>query len=220
MLQKHVIATLSPELTLPSVVDWFNQQNICALGIAAFGPLDINKASDTYGFITTTPKKGWQNFNLIGYLRKNLNNGGNLPIGFQTDVNAAALAENKTKDHLSKKCCVYITVGGGIGVGVSYKGSAFEGLSHGEGGHIRTARFSKNGKIDDFKGVCPFHGDCVEGMCCVKALSERSNTPPEKLELLADNHEIWVLLINYTDYRKINFIRMSLVFIWESFARQ
>uniref|UniRef100_A0A0A9YE54 fructokinase n=1 Tax=Lygus hesperus TaxID=30085 RepID=A0A0A9YE54_LYGHE len=194
IIEKVIIPTTTPDETLTRVGDQLSKWKINTLGIGSFGPIDLNKKSPTYGFITTTPKPGWQQTDILGKLRKNLQSHGlNIPIGFNTDCNAAALCEvlygqhvNAAGEKLSKQDTVaYITAGTGVGIGVSIEGRLISGLLHPEGGHMIPRR--KAG--DNFKGVCPFHGDCVEGLSSTVAAAERICIARDKLASVQDHPE-------------------------------
>ncbi|SPQ98641.1 unnamed protein product (mitochondrion) [Plasmodiophora brassicae] len=160
---KRFPTTSSPEETYQTALDWFAQTGkpIGALGIATFGPVCLNRASASYGQIGATPKKGWRQYNILSFLSSKLPN---VPIGIDTDVNAAALAELQygTGRGANLHSLAYITVGTGVGVGLCVDGKSLIGMSHAEAGHIRVPRHESDPK-DTFQGVCPSHGDCVEG---------------------------------------------------------
>jgi fructokinase len=151
-----------------------------ALGIASFGPVDLRAGSPTYGFITSTTKPGWRNTDIAQRLGRRL--GG--PVGFDTDVNGAALAEGRWGAARGLEDFAYVTVGTGIGVGTIVRGRSVFGMNHTELGHIRVAR--KPG--DKFPGVCPFHGDCIEGLASGPAIEARAGMPASKLP---PDHPAW-----------------------------
>lgn len=159
------IPTQDPATTIPPIIEFFKEKEIEALGIACFGPIDLNKDSDTYGYITTTPKLAWQNFDIVGTLKKALN----VPIGFDTDVNGSVLGESTWGIGKGLKSCIYITVGTGIGVGVVADGKLLHGMLHPEAGHILLEKH----KEDTYKGHCPFHPNCLEGLAAGPAIEER-----------------------------------------------
>ncbi len=165
ILVRKSIKTEHPDVTLPKVLDVFNGYDIIALGIGSFGPVDLNKNSKTYGFITSTPKPNWGNIDLVGYFKQHLN----VPIGFDTDVNAAAYAELNYGSAKGLNSCVYITVGTGIGGGVVVNGEMTHGLAHPELGHMYVRRHPK----DEYVGTCPYHHDCLEGLAAGPALEGR-----------------------------------------------
>lgn len=184
-------ATRDPETTLAEVVDFFRPQIAQygppnALGIASFGPLDLDQQSATYGHISHTPKPGWRHFDLLGQLQQALN----CPATLDTDVNAAALAEYRWGAGQQCDPLIYLTVGTGVGGGVVVQGRPLRGLIHPEMGHLRVVRLPD----DDFPGACPFHDDCVEGLCSGPALRVRQNLAPEHWP--ADDPE-WQRLSEY-----------------------
>ncbi len=144
-----------------------------ALGIASFGPVDLRPLSRTFGFITSTTKAGWRNTDVAQRLGRRLG----VPVGFDTDVNGAALAEGRWGAAAGLSDYAYATVGTGIGVGSIVRGRSVFGMNHTELGHIRVVR--KPG--DTFAGVCPFHGDCVEGLASGPAIEARTGKPPAAL---------------------------------------
>jgi fructokinase len=160
---------------------WRSQYgNIRALGVASFGPVDLRTQSNTYGFVTSTAKVGWRNSDVARRLEKRFG----LPVGFDTDVNGAALAEGRWGAGVGLTDFAYVTVGTGIGVGTVVGGRTIFGMNHTELGHIRTAR--RPG--DSFPGICSFHGDCVEGLASGPAIEARSGVPASKL---ATDHPAW-----------------------------
>jgi fructokinase len=144
-----------------------------ALGIASFGPVDLAPDSKTYGYITSTPKPGWRDTDLAQRLARRLGT----PVGFDTDVNGAALAEGRWGAGAGLTDFAYVTVGTGIGVGSIVRGRSVFGMNHAEIGHIRVVR--KKG--DDFPGVCPFHGDCIEGLASGPAIEARAGRAATEL---------------------------------------
>jgi fructokinase len=142
---------------------------IQALGIASFGPLDLARHSPSYGSITSTVKTGWRNTPVAARLAHTFK----VPVGFDTDVNGAALAEGRWGAAKDLADYAYVTVGTGVGVGLVVNRRLAHGIGHPELGHIRIAR--KAG--DDWRGVCTFHGDCVEGLASGAAIAARANLP-------------------------------------------
>jgi fructokinase len=176
-----------PSETLPKVIEFFeNHRPFAALGIAAFGPCDLDPRSPTYGYITSTPKPGWENVDLLGILRRALA----VPIGFDTDVNAAALGEWTWGTGEGLESLVYVTVGTGIGGGGVINGRMMHGLIHPEMGHIRVPRVSG----DSFPGNCPYHGDCLQGLAAGPAIEARWGKPAEELP---PDHPAWSLEASY-----------------------
>jgi fructokinase len=185
------IATTTPEETLDRVARFFTEQtpraSLAALGVATFGPVDVDSRSATFGSITTTPKPGWQHVDLVGPLRRALG----IPVGFDTDVNGAALAEHCWGSARDVRSLVYVTVGSGIGGGALVDGRPVHGLVHPEMGHQRLPRDLAR---DPFPGVCPYHGDCWEGLASAPALAARWGQAPETLP---DGHPAWDLEADY-----------------------
>src|SRR5262245_35381209 len=185
------IPTTTPGETIRHVVTFFTEHAsrspLAALGIASFGPLDLDPHSPTYGSITTTPKPGWQHVDLVGPLRRALS----VPIAFDTDVNGAALAEHRWGSARGLGSMVYVTVGSGIGGGALIDGRPVHGLVHPEMGH---QRLPHDRARDPFAGVCPHHGDCWEGLASAPALAARWGQAPETLP---DEHPAWELEADY-----------------------
>ncbi len=184
-------ATTTPEETLQHSIRFFNEQQkkykLEALGVSCFGPLDLDPASTTYGYITTTPKAGWQFTNVVGILQEALG----LPVGFDTDVNGAALAEYRWGNPEGLQNLVYYTIGTGIGAGVLIDGKPVHGLVHPEAGHVLIRQDLKN---DPFKGICPYHKTCLEGLCSGPAIQARFGVPAHDLP---ENHPFWDIFAYY-----------------------
>ena len=185
-------ATTSPERTLQQALNFLlaeqdRQGPLAAVGIASFGPVDLRPDSPTYGFITSTPKPGWSNVSIAGATRSALG----VPVGFDTDVNAAALAEQRWGVGRGLHSFVYLTIGTGIGGGGLLDGKLTHGLVHPEMGHIRVPH---DLAADPFAGICPFHGDCLEGLASGPAMNARWRQPAEELP---DDHPAWALEARY-----------------------
>jgi fructokinase len=165
-----------------AVLDRWRQQHgaVRALGIASFGPVDLRADSPTFGYITSTTKPGWRNTDVGQRLGKRLG----VPVGFDTDVNGAALAEGRWGAGRGLDDFAYVTVGTGIGVGTIVRGRSIFGMNHTELGHIRVVR--KPG--DTFAGMCPFHGDCIEGLASGPAIEARTGKPAFQLP---PDHPAW-----------------------------
>lgn len=177
------IDTTEPQQTMASVIEFFKSQkqqgyHFDQLGLACFGPIDLHKSSPTYGYITATPKPHWSNVAILPNLEQALA----CKVSFDTDVNAAALAEYYWGAAQDTEVCVYVTVGTGLGGGVVIQGKPLHGLIHPEIGHILLA------PPDGIQGICPFHGNCAEGLASGKAMSEIWQQPAETLE---DDHPAW-----------------------------
>lgn len=176
---RAIIPTTNPDDTLAAVLAWFKSQPpIAALGIASFGPVDLDPRSPSWGHITNTTKSGWSYTNLAPALGAALG----VPVGFDTDVNGAAIAEAKWGAAQGCASAVYLTVGTGIGGGAVINGQPLHGLGHPEMGHIRMALHPAD---KGFAGICPFHGACCEGLASGPAIIARFGAP---LSALAHDH--------------------------------
>ncbi len=161
---RRAIPTRDPATTLAEAADWFMQQGgIRALGIGSFGPVELDRASARWGFITNTPKAGWAACDIAGHFARALG----VPVGFDTDVNAAALAEHRAAGGGS---LAYLTIGTGIGGGLVLEGKPVHGIAHPEIGHIYPRRHPDDA---GFAGICPHHGDCLEGLASGPAIIAR-----------------------------------------------
>ena len=167
-----------------------------AIGIGSFGPVDLHRDSLSYGHITATPKLAWRNFNLAGAVRNALN----LPIGFDTDVNAAALGEARWGGAQTVADFLYVTVGTGIGGGALVRGNPLHGLQHPEMGHIRVPH---DWAQDAYAGICPYHGDCLEGLASGPAIEARWGCAAA--DLLPD-HQAWELEAHYLALGLMNWV--------------
>ncbi|HYF92333.1 MAG TPA: ROK family protein [Symbiobacteriaceae bacterium] len=189
--------TTSPDETIDRVVEFFRNQPepVVAVGIGSFGPVDPNPASPRYGWITSTPKPGWRNTDLRGRVQAALG----VPIGFDTDVNAAALGEHRWGAARGLDTFMYLTVGTGIGGGVMVGGQLLHGLIHPELGHIPVARRAD----DPYDGTCPYHGDCLEGLAAGPAMERRWGA---RAETLPAGHPAWDLEAHYLAQGLASFI--------------
>ena len=174
------VDTTTPAETLGKVVAFFKRHDLKALGIASFGPIDLRRESSTYGYITTTPKRGWENTGVAQLFQRTFA----VPIGFDTDVNAAALAEVRYGAAKGLSDAIYVTVGTGIGGGAVVNGEIVHGLVHPEMGHLPVPRHPR----DTYSGCCSFHGDCLEGMASWTAIEARSGKPGRTLSI---DDEVW-----------------------------
>lgn len=173
------IPTGEPKETLDAVVGFFLDQAerggpLDAVGIASFGPLELRRSHQQYGFITNSPKPGWGLVDMVGPVRSALG----VPVGFDTDVNGAALGEGRWGAARGLESFVYVTVGTGVGAGAVVNGKVVHGLGHTEMGHMSLPR--QHG--DDFPGDCMYHGDCLEGLAGGAAIAARWSRPAEQLE--------------------------------------
>jgi fructokinase len=192
ILDEARIETRDPTTTLTDVCRYFGAAGhkfgiLTALGIGAFGPLDLKPTSSTYGFITSTPKPGWKNTDLVGALKHGINR----PVYLDTDVNGAALGELRWGAGQNLESLAYITVGTGIGVGVVHHGRAVHGLMHPEVGHIFVRRHPAD---STFVGICPFHTDCLEGIACGAAVVARTG---RSLKDAPPTDPIWAIEADY-----------------------
>jgi fructokinase len=189
IIESIPIPTTDPDTTLAAVDDafdrWRHERRPDALGIASFGPVGVDRNRSDWGFVLKTPKPGWAGADIAGRYRRLLG----VEIGFDTDVNAAALAEARWGGAVGTSCNAYVTLGTGIGVGIVAHGSPLHGWLHPEFGHLKARRLPD----DDFKGNCPFHGDCIEGLISGPAIAARSGMPGDRL---GDDHPVWVGVIH------------------------
>lgn len=194
------IPTTTPDETIGQILQFFQEyqkkEPLVSLGIASFGPVDARPGSPTFGYITTTPKPGWAQTDFAGIIRRELG----LPVGFDTDVNAAALAEQRWGAAQGIDSFVYLTVGTGIGGAAMVDGKLLYGLNHPEMGHIRIPH---NRLTDPFAGSCPYHGDCLEGLAAGPALEARWGQPADAL---AEDHPAWLLEADYLALGLMNLI--------------
>ncbi|MEM9480781.1 MAG: ROK family protein [Verrucomicrobiota bacterium] len=188
-LETTIFPTTTPDETLGQCLAFFreNSRQIDALGIGCFGPVDLNRNSPTFGSITTTPKPAWAGTNVVAFFQDALG----IPIGFDTDVNGAALGEGRWGAASGLDAFVYFTIGTGIGAGVIIDGKPVHGLVHPEVGHLRIPRDTAE---KNFPGTCPFHGDCLEGVAAGPAIAARWECDPATLQ---PDHEAWRLEANY-----------------------
>lgn len=182
IIDKIVIDTQTPDKTLTQVIQFFSNYPIQSLGIGCFGPVDIDINSKTYGYITSTPKLPWQNFNFVQAITIHFS----VPIAFNTDVNIAAYGEFRLGAARNKNSCIYLTIGTGIGGGVILNKKILASHHHPEIGHI----FIRRDEQDKFVGNCPFHSDCLEGLASGPAVEKRWNIKPANIP---DDHFAWNL---------------------------
>ncbi len=172
------IPTTTPGETIARVIAFLREQAatppLTAVGIASFGPLDLDPSSPTFGYLTTTPKPGWQQVDLVGPVRDALG----VPVALDTDVNAAALGEQRWGAARDLHTFVYVTVGTGIGGGGMVEGRLIHGVLHPEMGHMRIPH---DRRADPFEGACMYHGDCWEGLAGGPAIAARWGTKGENL---------------------------------------
>jgi fructokinase len=183
--------TAEPPKTVARIADFFERHGRPrAIGIGAFGPIDLDSGSSTWGTVGATPKPGWSGWPLATSLRDAVE----VPVALDTDVSAAALAEQRWGAGRGCDSLCYLTIGTGIGAGLILGGAPVHGLMHPEVGHIRVPHDRHR---DPFEGACPFHGDCWEGLAAGPAIAARWGTPGEGL---ADDHPAWELEAEYVAY--------------------
>jgi fructokinase len=193
------IPTTSPAVMVAQSVAWLSKHGrggLHAVGIGSFGPVDLNPESPSWGFITSTPKAAWRNFDLAGTVGKALG----VPVRFNTDVNAAVLGEARWGAARNVSNCLYLTIGTGIGGGALVSGRLLHGLSHPEMGHVAIPH---DWAADPFAGTCPYHRDCLEGLASGPAIAARWGAKGEDLEA---GHPAWALEAKYLAYGIANYI--------------
>ncbi|HEY2392544.1 MAG TPA: ROK family protein [Candidatus Angelobacter sp.] len=198
VIREILIPTTTPEETMRQVIEFFLPQGgkLAAIGVGSFGPIQLNRDLPKYGCITNTPKNGWVDFDLLGSLQSAFP----IPVALDTDVNVAALAEVYWGTAQGLNTFVYITVGTGIGGGALVEGNILHGLTHPEMGHIRIP----HDKIrDPFPGICPYHGDCLEGLASGPALEARWGITANGLP---QEHPAWSLEAEYLAMGCVNWI--------------
>lgn len=189
--------TTTPAETLERAIAFFKEHEaLTAIGIASFGPVDVHSSSSTFGYITSTPKAGWAHTEFAPAVQRALG----VPVGFDTDVNAAALGEHRWGAARGLDTFIYLTIGTGIGGGGMTNGKLMHGLVHPEMGHIRIPH---DRSLDPFPGNCPFHGDCLEGLAAGPAIEARWGQRGEKLPR---DHPAWELEARYLAFSLTNFV--------------
>lgn len=194
ILDRISIPTTTPEATLSNAMDFFVSKEIQAIGIGTFGPIDVNPQSPVYGSVTRTPKPHWSGYRIVDHLKRYFD----IPIGFDTDVNAAALGEATWGAAAGLNSCLYMTIGTGIGAGAIVEGKLVHGLTHPEMGHILVRRHPD----DSYEGHCPFHKDCLEGLAAGPALEDRWG---KKAFELGDTHSAWEMESYYIAQALVNY---------------
>jgi fructokinase len=181
------IPTTTPDETLGRLAavlaGWSEDGGISAVGVASFGPLQLNRDTPDHGQIVCTPKPGWSGADLTRLAIADC------PFGLDTDVTGAALAEARWGRAQGLASHIYITVGTGVGVGIIVNGRAVGGLGHSEAGHLRVGRLAG----DSWPGACPWHGDCVEGLASGSALAARLG---HSAEGLSESDPVWNVVVN------------------------
>ncbi len=195
ILNRISIPTETPKITMPKLLAYFQDQEIQALGIGCFGPIDLHPDSETYGYITTTSKLAWKHYDILGYFRRHLG----IPLGFDTDVNGSMLGEATWGCARGLDTALYMTVGTGVGVGILAGGKLLHGMQHPEGGHILLPKRED----DPYAGKCPYHKTCLEGLAAGPAIEERWG---KKAAELCDQPDVWELEAYYLAYAITNYI--------------
>lgn len=193
--ETETFPTTTPEETMDRTVQFFKDKGVDAIGFGSFGPVDLNLESATYGHIAKTPKPHWSGYDVVGHLKRHFN----VPIGFDTDVNGAALGEAVYGAAKGLNSCLYITVGTGIGAGAVVEGKLVHGLTHPEMGHI----FVKRHPEDTYAGKCPYHQDCLEGLAAGPAIEARWGV---KAYELGEDHKAWEFQTFYLAQALMNYI--------------
>lgn len=201
ILARKVIPTQEPQGTIQTALRFFEKvQNdtapLRAVGVASFGPLDLNPGSPQFGSITTTPKVAWRGFNWFTQVQSALH----VPLKLDTDVNCAVLGEWRWGNAQGLKDFIYLTIGTGIGGGALLGGKVHHGYLHAEMGHMRVPH---DRQADPFPGICPYHGDCLEGLASGPALAKRWEREPH---LLPPDHPAWDLEATYLAFALVNLI--------------
>ncbi len=195
ILDRMTIPTETPEITIPRLLNYFKEKEPEAMGIGCFGPVDLNKHSRTYGYITTTPKLEWKNFDMVGAFKNALQ----IPVGFDTDVNGAALGEATWGITRGLENSIYITVGTGVGMGIIANGKLLHGMLHPEAGHLLLRKHPS----DFYEGKCPYHGACLEGLAAGPAIEARWG---KKGAELSDRSDVWKLEAYYIGQALVDLI--------------
>jgi len=195
ILERKSIQTRDPKETMDEVISFFKEKDIRTLGLGCFGPLELNKGKEKYGYITSTPKEKWVNFDILGTLQKALN----IPVSISTDVSCAALGEVTFGEFKNEPTLLYITIGTGIGGGYVIDGKIHNGMLHPELGHILV---TKNPQ-DTYKGFCRFHENCLEGLAAGPANEGRTGLKGNEIP---DSHESFEFIAKYIAEALMNYI--------------
>jgi fructokinase len=192
IVKEAVFPTREPKTTLADVVAFFQACSqefpLEAMGVGCFGPINLNAASPTYGYVEATPKLAWRHFPILQHLQEAFS----FPVGLYTDVDVAALGEYEWGAGNGLKNFVYMTVGTGIGACAFVNGQPLSGLVHAEMGHMMVPQDLAR---DSFPGMCPYHGGCLEGLACGEAMKQRWQVG--SASQLAVDHEAWALQADY-----------------------
>ena len=198
LLETTRFPTTTPDETLARTLEFFNPHagELASVGIGMFGPVDLNPKSSTFGYITTTPKPGWSHADVVGPIRAALG----VPVGFELDVNVAAMGEHRWGAAQGLDTFIYLTIGTGIGGGAMVEGKLLHGAMHPEMGHVLLAH---DRVADPFDGACPYHGDCFEGLATGPALEKRWGQKGASLPM---DHPAWDLEAHYVALGLVSFI--------------
>ena len=191
------MTTSDPDSTLGDVIDFFSDYDLQSVGVASFGPLNLDRSSSGYGEMMSTPKPGWGGAPLLQRLQDELG----IPVHLDTDVNGAAVGEGRWGAAQGLSNYSYVTVGTGIGAGIVVGGKAVGGKRHPEMGHIVVSRLDG----DRHEGSCPFHGDCLEGMAAGPALEARFGRP----DIWPGNEQILRLAVHYLSQGMLNLVYIA-----------
>ena len=195
ILEQRSIPTTTPQETMPQIIEYFADKDIAALGVGAFGPVDVVKGSPTYGHILNTPKIPWRHYDIAGTLENALH----IPVGLDTDVNGSCLGEMTYGCAKGLDTVAYFTIGTGIGAGIAVGGRLLHGMMHPEAGHILIAK----NPHDPGKSVCPCHDSCLEGLASGPSIEARWG---KKAYELVDNQVVWELESEYLAKAMTNII--------------
>lgn len=195
ILERKSIQTRDPKETMDEVISFFKGKDIKSLGLGCFGPLELNKGKEKYGYITSTPKEKWVNFDILGTLKKALH----IPVSISTDVSAAALGEVTFGKFKNEPTLLYITIGTGIGGGYVIDGKIHNGMLHPELGHILVTKDPK----DTYQGFCRFHENCLEGLAAGPANEGRTGLKGSEIP---DSHESFDFIARYIAEALMNYI--------------
>lgn len=195
ILEQVSIPTTTPEETMPRIFDYFKDKEIRALGVAAFGPVNVNKKSSKYGYILDTPKLAWKNYDFLSAIKEEIH----VPIGLDTDVNGSCLGEMTYGCAKGLDSVIYITIGTGVGVGAAINGKLLHGMLHPEAGHILLPL----SKQDEKGGICPYHKNCFEGLAAGPSIEARWG---KKAVELAGQDEVWEMESFYIAQALMNYV--------------
>lgn len=188
IVARERLPTTDPTQTLKQIVDFFRSLPApAAIGVGAFGPVDVHRSSPHWGKVMATPKPGWSDTPVARVLERELG----VPVCFDTDVAAAGVGEHHWGAGRGANSLCYLTVGTGVGAGLLLDGRPWHGIVHPEVGHMRIPH---DLAADPFPGICPYHGDCLEGLACGPAIAARWGRPAEQLET---DHPAWELEVEY-----------------------